>query len=192
MFKKKKKESQPLNVNKEHYSVAIIDYLRNNAPTKLGVQCSILSMFEKNYFHIEKKVVNLGTPWAPNEQEIIQMSLTSSIDPDKISEIEDHIINWLIFTFGDGVYTNITQVYRDLNKKDFIDAHSEMYQGYKSKVLGLAERLDLVDSNFGELQKNYYKDSEESTLNSKKLVYHQPIDVNPLIQNVLDLFDQTL
>lgn len=191
MFKKNKKK-ESLNVNKEHYSVAIIDYLRRQEPTKTGVKALLLTMFEKNYFLIDEKIVNLGTPWEPNEQNIIQLSLSASINPDKVTELEDHMINWVLFTLGDGVYTNITQVYDDINKNDFIQAHDEMYQGYKTKVLNLAKDLNLVDTEFGNVQKKYYKKPEESTSNSKRLVYNQSIDVNPLIQKMLDLFDQTL
>jgi|LGVE01.1.fsa_nt_gb hypothetical protein len=193
MFKKsKKKEPVIIDVNKENYSVSIADYLRNDMPTKLGVQSVVLSLIEKNYLTIQNKHVNLGTPWAPNEQDIIQLALSNSVDPDKLTVIEDHMIKWLIFTFGDGVYSNLTQVYEDVIKKDFITANSLMFEGYKKKVISVATQLNLVNTDFGAAQKKYYEEEEKSELNSKRLIYNQSISINSLTQKLIDLFDQTL
>lgn len=44
--------------------------------------------------------------------------------------MEDHLIQWLIFRFGEGVYTNLTQVFKDIDKNDFKQANIDMFEIY--------------------------------------------------------------
>jgi len=198
MFKKRKSntDTQPNAVKKEVYTSAIIDYLKHDfKSTKIGVSSVILSLFEKNYLTIEQKVINLGTPWPPNEHEIIQLALTTKADPDKLSTMEDHLIQWLIFTLGDGVYTNLTQVFNDIHNKDFKQANMDMFEIYSNKLTRTAKQLHLIDekpTGKGLEQQAFYQEEEGVTTNSLKLIYGKAIDVNPLLQTLLDLFDQIL
>ncbi|MBI9013704.1 MAG: hypothetical protein JEZ08_15830 [Clostridiales bacterium] len=198
MFKKIKNSntSQPDPILKESYSTAIIDYLNNDfTGTVTGVKSVILSIFEQNYLTIAEKHVNLGTPWAPEEADIIQLALNNSFDPDNLTIMEDHMIKWLIFTFGDGVYTNLTQVLQDVNKKDFIQANQDMFRGYNNKLKSVAKQLNLITDKptpYGLKQQEFYQTHGQSSENSLKLVYGEPIEVNELLQTLLNLFDQTL
>lgn len=198
MFKKLKINnavpSEP--IAKESYSTAIIDYLNHDfTGTVIGVKSVILSLFEKNYLTIDEKHVNLGTPWAPEEADIIQLALNNSFDPDHLTVMEDHMIKWLIFTFGDGVYTNLTQVLQDVNKKDFIQANQDMFRGYNNKLKSVATQLNLTTDTptpFGLKQQEFYKIQEPASINSLKLVYGESIEVNELLHTLLNLFDQIL
>jgi len=198
MFKKLKKNNstQIESITKETYSTAIIDYLTHDfTGTTLGVKSVILSLFEQNYLTIDEKHINLGTPWAPDESDIIQLALTNLVDPDNLTVMEDHMIKWLIFTFGDGVYTNLTQVLQDVNKKDFIQANQDMFRGYNNKLKLVATELNLIEEQptpFGLKQQEFYQSHETTSMNSLKLVYGESIEVNEQLQILLNLFDQIL
>lgn len=198
MFKKRKEKKEITQeiIEKKSYSSAIIDYLRNDFKgTKIGIQSVILTLFEKNYLTIEEKEVNLGTPWAPNHQEIIQIALSPSTNPDDLTAMEDHLIKWLIFTFGDGVYTNFTQVLKDVNNEDFKQANLDMFKIYNDTLDRIAHNLGLIDdkaSHLGLRQQAFYQEYQACDVNSLKLIYGDEVRLNPLLQKVLDLFDQIL
>ena len=141
-------------------------------------------MIQKEIFYIEKKVVNLGTPWEPDKQEIIQLSLTSNADPDTLSRTEDFIIRWLIFTYGDGVHANITKVLEDLEEEEFISANEEMYKGWKIAVLKTASEDNVYLDKplpLGVEQKKLYK--------NKEVDYGVKDIKNEEIKSLLSIFD---
>lgn len=198
-LKKKESNTDSNNLNKCEFEPSIIDFLRNDfKPSVLGVKATILLLFEKEMLFIKKETVNLGAPWAPDEQEIIRLSLTNNINPDSLSRTEDFIIRWLIFTYGDGVYTNVSKVLSDLNDAQFISANNEMYEGWKLTVLKTAFSLGLYKNKaleYGLTQSEYYKVVQRQNIPDipSILMSYGISDVKKEeVKTLLSVFDQSL